>query len=93
LNNNNNRTVSNNNNNNNNNSISVAKGNLKDVERWTAADVARKMRELGVADYAAFENEAVDGASLVLLTEDDLKNDLDLKLGDRKKVMQFLNEI
>ncbi len=57
---------------------------------WTCEDVIRKLQELNVTDVEPFRQEAIDGAALAALTDADLKDELKLKLGDRKKVSELI---
>ncbi len=57
---------------------------------WTCEDVVRKLQELNVTDVEAFRQEAIDGTALASLTDADLRDELKLKLGDRKKVSELI---
>lgn len=55
------------------------------VELWSEKMVAKWLREIGLAEYAdKFISEAITGATLLLITDDQFKNDLGVsKLGHR----------
>ena len=60
---------------------------------WTCEDVVSKLQALSVSDVEPFRREAIDGAALLSLTEADLKDELGLKLGDRKKVTELIKSL
>jgi hypothetical protein len=63
------------------------------ARNWSCDEVIAKLQALNVSDVEAFRREAIDGAALVSLTEADLKDELGLKLGDRKKVSDLIKSI
>lgn len=63
------------------------------ARNWTCEEVVAKLQALNVTDVEPFRREAIDGAALVSLTDADLKNELGLKLGDRKKVSDLIKSL
>lgn len=55
----------------------------------TIEQLVARLQSLNVSDVEPFRRESIDGKALSLMTEDDLKDELQLKLGDRKKVMEL----
>ncbi|KAJ7306385.1 hypothetical protein JRQ81_009731 [Phrynocephalus forsythii] len=61
---------------------------LEDVSKWTVEDVCTFVRGLsGCAEYTqVFREQAIDGETLPLLTEEHLLNNMGLKLGPALKI-------
>jgi hypothetical protein len=65
------------------------------MENWTVQQVGEWLRGLSIPDDVVlnFTDGGVDGRSLLLLTDDDLKNELGVKqIGPRKKIMAELEQ-
>ena len=58
---------------------------------WSVEELARQLEAINVSapSVALFRKEAIDGIAFASLTDDDLKQELKLPLGDRKKVQQL----
>ena len=62
---------------------------------WSVDDVARKLEycKVSAGTVAQFRREAIDGTAFVSLTNEDLKKELALPLGDRKKIQTFRDSL
>ncbi|XP_076063866.1 sphingomyelin synthase-related protein 1-like isoform X2 [Oratosquilla oratoria] len=61
---------------------------MASVSKWTEAEVLSWLKEEGFSDHSVnFELERIDGRALLLLSEKNLKDDLDIRLlGERKRL-------
>ncbi|CAM6090327.1 unnamed protein product [Calypogeia fissa] len=62
---------------------------------WSVGDTAQWLAQQGFARYASsFVDNDIDGAILLLLTEEDLRDELGIQsLGDRKKLIQVIQRL
>ena len=62
----------------------------RSVSHWSVDDVMSWMQRVGLGDYAAvFKANEVDGACLEQITNDMLKNDLNVAaLGNRQRILR-----
>ncbi len=67
--------------------------NSSDPINDTVDQLVARLQALNVSEVEPFRREAIDGRALKALSEDDLKNELNLKLGDRKKVMILIQSM
>lgn len=59
------------------------------IKTWDSSRLALWLKSIELCELIPlFQNEKIDGATLLELTEENLKNDLNLKLGDRKKIIR-----
>lgn len=59
------------------------------MRTWKVEDVINWLKKLELeAIIPVFEREKIDGPTLIELTEENLKDDLQLKLGERKKIVR-----
>eukprot|EP00186_Timspurckia_oligopyrenoides_P001778 CAMPEP_0182444820 /NCGR_PEP_ID=MMETSP1172-20130603/3147_1 /TAXON_ID=708627 /ORGANISM="Timspurckia oligopyrenoides, Strain CCMP3278" /LENGTH=325 /DNA_ID=CAMNT_0024640461 /DNA_START=153 /DNA_END=1130 /DNA_ORIENTATION=- len=68
----------------------------KSVQLWSPQDLAEEMTLVGLGKFARrFEEERIDGAVAVTLTERDIRSEFgsELTLGERKRIMMFLNSL
>jgi hypothetical protein len=64
------------------------------ISNWTLDNVIAQLGNLNVTDASIrkFRDEKIDGRALVMLSENDLKEELTLPLGDRKKVSKLIQD-
>lgn len=70
-----------------------SRGGPTSAKLWSVDQVAAQLLDLKVSDASIqkLRAERVDGEALLCLTAEDLKDELGLPLGDRKKVQQLID--
>ncbi|KAM4640832.1 sterile alpha motif domain-containing protein 13 [Discoglossus pictus] len=69
---------------------SVENGRPPDPAQWAVADVVNYFRTAGFEDQAtAFQDQEIDGKSLLLMTRNDVLTGLSLKLGPALKIYEY----
>jgi hypothetical protein len=64
---------------------------LKSVKEWTVKEVIDFLDHAGLKQYKeAFYKNKVKGKDLITLNEKELKDDLGMKMGDRKRFMNYV---
>ncbi|XP_051957861.1 sterile alpha motif domain-containing protein 13-like [Xyrauchen texanus] len=69
---------------------SVENGQLSDPSHWAVADVVNYFKATGFEEQAnAFQDQEIDGKSLLLMTRNDVLTGLSIKLGPALKIYEF----
>ncbi|XP_069088299.1 sterile alpha motif domain-containing protein 13 isoform X4 [Pleurodeles waltl] len=72
------------------NHCSVENGRPPDLADWAVADVHSYFRAAGFEEQArAFQEQEIDGKSLLLMTRNDVLTGLSLKLGPALKIYEY----
>ncbi|CAE7491816.1 Sarm1 [Symbiodinium pilosum] len=67
---------------------------MANVKSWTVDDVSRWLEQSGFQKFAEdFREQGVDGEVLLTLTSEELKDEFGMKLGDRKKMMERIENL
>ncbi|XP_064197199.1 sterile alpha motif domain-containing protein 13-like [Anguilla rostrata] len=70
--------------------FSVENGQPPDPAHWAVADVVEYFRAAGFQEQAsAFQDQEIDGKSLLLMTRNDVLTGLSIKLGPALKIYEF----
>ncbi|KAG7456538.1 hypothetical protein MATL_G00236880 [Megalops atlanticus] len=68
----------------------VENGRLPDPAHWAVADVVEYFRAAGFEEQAAaFQDQEIDGKSLLLMTRNDVLTGLSIKLGPALKIYEY----
>ncbi|KAG5848020.1 sterile alpha motif domain-containing protein 13-like [Anguilla anguilla] len=68
----------------------VENGQPPDPAHWAVADVVEYFRAAGFQEQAsAFQDQEIDGKSLLLMTRNDVLTGLSIKLGPALKIYEF----
>ncbi|XP_077573440.1 sterile alpha motif domain-containing protein 13 [Stigmatopora nigra] len=68
----------------------VENGQLPDPANWTVADVVNYFKATGFEEQAtAFQDQEIDGKSLLLMTRNDVLTGLSIKLGPALKIYEY----
>ncbi|XP_030640848.1 sterile alpha motif domain-containing protein 13 isoform X1 [Chanos chanos] len=71
-------------------SSSVENGQLPDPSHWAVADVVNYFKATGFEEQAnAFQDQEIDGKSLLLMTRNDVLTGLSIKLGPALKIYEY----
>ena len=72
--------------------VAATKTVLQPIATWTVEDVCQRLQDLNVspACMEKFRVEGLDGQALMLLTAVCLKDELQLPLGERLKILQLI---
>ncbi|XP_030640849.1 sterile alpha motif domain-containing protein 13 isoform X2 [Chanos chanos] len=69
---------------------SVENGQLPDPSHWAVADVVNYFKATGFEEQAnAFQDQEIDGKSLLLMTRNDVLTGLSIKLGPALKIYEY----
>uniref|UniRef100_A0A8C1VBE8 SAM domain-containing protein n=1 Tax=Cyprinus carpio TaxID=7962 RepID=A0A8C1VBE8_CYPCA len=69
---------------------SVGNGQLSDPAHWAVADVVNYFKATGFEEQAnAFQDQEIDGKSLLLMTRNDVLTGLSIKLGPALKIYEY----
>uniref|UniRef100_A0A9J7ZGG7 Sterile alpha motif domain containing 13 n=1 Tax=Cyprinus carpio carpio TaxID=630221 RepID=A0A9J7ZGG7_CYPCA len=69
---------------------SVENGQLSDPAHWAVADVVNYFKATGFEEQAnAFQDQEIDGKSLLLMTRNDVLTGLSIKLGPALKIYEY----
>ncbi|XP_051768368.1 sterile alpha motif domain-containing protein 13 [Ctenopharyngodon idella] len=69
---------------------SVENGQLMDPAHWAVADVVNYFKATGFEEQAnAFQDQEIDGKSLLLMTRNDVLTGLSIKLGPALKIYEY----
>uniref|UniRef100_A0A672SFX0 Sterile alpha motif domain-containing protein 13-like n=1 Tax=Sinocyclocheilus grahami TaxID=75366 RepID=A0A672SFX0_SINGR len=70
--------------------ISSVNGQLSDPAHWAVADVVNYFKATGFEEQAnAFQDQEIDGKSLLLMTRNDVLTGLSIKLGPALKIYEY----
>uniref|UniRef100_A0A3P9LFK6 Sterile alpha motif domain containing 13 n=2 Tax=Oryzias latipes TaxID=8090 RepID=A0A3P9LFK6_ORYLA len=68
----------------------VENGQLPDPSNWGVADVVNYFKATGFEEQAvAFQDQEIDGKSLLLMTRNDVLTGLSIKLGPALKIYEY----
>uniref|UniRef100_A0A8C4SEE4 Sterile alpha motif domain containing 13 n=1 Tax=Erpetoichthys calabaricus TaxID=27687 RepID=A0A8C4SEE4_ERPCA len=68
----------------------VENGQLPDPAEWAVLDVVNYFKAVGFEEQAnAFQDQEIDGKSLLLMTRNDVLTGLSLKLGPALKIYEY----
>ncbi|TSM94617.1 Sterile alpha motif domain-containing protein 13 [Bagarius yarrelli] len=71
-------------------SSAVENGELPDPAHWAVADVVNYFKATGFEEQAtAFQDQEIDGKSLLLMTRNDVLTGLSIKLGPALKIYEY----
>ncbi|XP_051967294.1 sterile alpha motif domain-containing protein 13-like [Xyrauchen texanus] len=69
---------------------SVENGQLTDPSHWAVTDVVNYFKATGFEEQAnAFQDQEIDGKSLLLMTRNDVLTGLSIKLGPALKIYEY----
>ena len=64
---------------------------IKDIKEWTVKEVIDFLDNAGLRQYKeTFYRNKIKGKDLSTLNEKELKDDLGMKMGDRKRFMNYI---
>ncbi len=68
---------------------------MGDIEEWTVSQVAEWIERLGFKEYSQnFEDNLIDGATLIELENQELKDDLGVSaFGARKQILRAVRNV
>ncbi|XP_006635040.2 sterile alpha motif domain-containing protein 13 [Lepisosteus oculatus] len=68
----------------------VENGQLPDPQEWAVSDVVNYFKAAGFEEQAiAFQDQEIDGKSLLLMTRNDVLTGLSIKLGPALKIYEY----